>query len=57
MLDSAREVQPNLFVIAELFTNSVARDNVYFNRLGINSMIREANSCWDSEDLGNMCSR
>lgn len=41
LLNAARSKNPNLFVVAELFTNSAELDAEFVKHLNINGLIRE----------------
>jgi len=51
LIDAARTVRPELLVVAELFTNSDAKDNVFVNHLGINVLIRGKSKSHSFHDL------
>lgn len=53
-LDAARQIYPNLLVIAELFTGSPELDSYYAVKLGINALIREAMNAPDTHELGRL---
>ena len=42
LLRLGREANPNIFIFAELFTNSAERDSIYCKRSGCHAMIRES---------------
>jgi glycogen debranching enzyme len=40
MMDYAREINPNFYINAELFTGNIKTDTLFINQIGINSLVR-----------------
>ncbi|KAG6335732.1 hypothetical protein ID866_3356 [Astraeus odoratus] len=57
MLDTARKVNPDLYVCAELFTGSEDMDLLFVQKLGVNSLVREAGNAWDVQEFSRVMHR
>lgn len=57
MLDAAREMRPDLYVCAELFTGNEETDLLFVRELGINSLVRESYNGWDPKELSRLLYR
>lgn len=56
-MDAARSVNPNLYIVAELFSGSEQLDILFVERLGISSLIREAMQAYSVGELSRLCHR
>jgi glycogen debranching enzyme len=54
IIDAGRRVNPNLYVMAELFTGSEEMDIKFVRELGINSLVREAYNGHDPKDFARL---
>lgn len=57
MLDAGRRINPNLYVMAELFTGSEETDLRFVRELGINSLVREAYNGNDNKEFSRLLYR
>lgn len=56
-LDLARKHNPNLYVVAELFSGSEQMDCIFVEKLAISSLIREAMQAWSEQELSSLIHR
>ncbi|CDO92168.1 unnamed protein product [Kluyveromyces dobzhanskii CBS 2104] len=56
-LDLARKYNPNLYVVAELFSGSEQMDCIFVEKLAISSLIREAMQAWSEQELSSLVHR
>ena len=54
IIDAGRKVNPNLYVMAELFTGSQEMDLKFVRELGINSLVREAYNGHDVKSFADL---
>jgi len=57
MLDQARNVNKDLFVVAELFSGSEQMDFKFVKELGISALIRECMQAWSTQELSRLVHR
>ncbi|KAG2220263.1 hypothetical protein INT45_009878, partial [Circinella minor] len=57
LLNAARRVRPDLYVLAELFTGSPEMDLHFVSKLGIHALVREAMQAWDPHELSRLIHR
>jgi glycogen debranching enzyme len=46
MMDYARQINPNFYINAELFTGNIKTDTLFINQIGINSLVRGLFICF-----------
>ncbi len=54
IIDAGRRVNPDLYIMAELFTGSQEMDLRFVRELGINSLVREAYNGENPKNMGDL---